>query len=290
MSASLTDTHARSPTGIGRLVWWFLGFCAIVVLVALLLPAIQGPRKWRPSQAWKNLRQIRLAIENYCYANGSLPYDPKGPEYALYVLCTDLPASCFDSYPHKKPDAEARWDHAEKRLVGSDFEYINLPDIDRWSGQMIVLAEKPHESYRSIMLLRCDGYETQCEAPSGSSREVLGNWDSSDNFLFKDYELFRKWESVPLPRTDHGYTTATSEAAEGSIWNSRVVHRSFGRINVYYEYQQGEIVRRIFDSPEGKITDVVTTDELGRIVAFTRNPGDWESFWPVDREQESTVR
>jgi hypothetical protein len=151
---------------------------------------------------------------------------------------------------------------------------------------MIILAEKPNESYQSVSLLRCDGITTHCKAPSDSSRELLGNWDSSDDFLVKGDDLFREWEFVPLPQTADGYSTATSQAAEGSIWNTRTVHRAFGRINVYYEYHGGELVQRKFNSPEGTITDTVTTDELGRIVAFTRAPKDWETFWPVKPDRE----
>ena len=118
------------------------------------------------------------------------------------------------------------------------------------------------------------------------SSDILGNWDASDDFLVKGDEVFRDWESVPLPQTGGGYSTATSQAAEGSIWNTRTVHRAYGQINVHYEYKRGELVRRTFDSPEGQITDMVTTDELGRIVAFTREPKEWKTFWPVKSERE----
>jgi len=283
MPAMHSGTDARSPA---RVLPWLLGLCASAAVVFLLISAVQGPGKWRPTQAWKNLRQIRLALENYSYTHGSLPYDPKGPEYALYVLADDLPASCFDSYPHNKPESEAKWDHDQKRLIDSDFEYLNLPDIDRRSGQKIILAEKPNKSSQSISLLRCDGLTTQCKVPSDSSRDLLGNWDSRDDFLVKGDDLFLEWESVPLPQSEGGYSTATSQAAQGSIWNTRTVHRAFGRVNVYYEYRRGELVRRTFDSPEGKITDTVTTDELGRIVAFTREPKDWQAFWPVKPGRE----
>lgn len=81
-------------------------------------------------------------------------------------------------------------------------------------------------------LLICDGNTTSCERPATSSRELLENWQSSDDFLILGYELFQEWESVPLPETAGGHSRSMSQAAEGSIWNTRTVQRSYGRINV----------------------------------------------------------
>jgi hypothetical protein len=76
-------------------------------------------------------------------------------------------------------------------------------------------------------------------------------------------------------------------AAAGSIWGIRTVRRTYGNINVYYEYEGGELIRRIYDSPAGKIIDSVTTDDVGRIIAFRREPDNWQSFWPI---KEATKR
>jgi hypothetical protein len=254
--------------------------CVIAAIAAaLILPTKQTVRDWRPHQSWKNLRQISIALATYSDRYGSLPYDPKGPEYALYPLAEDLPASCFDSYPHDDPTPQAQWDHANKRLINSDFEYANVPDVDYWS-RMIVVVEAPSPSHQSVSLLRADGAITHCVTPAGSSRDLLGSWDSLDNFLVKGDELFREWEAVPLPR-EGGVSHSRSNVAGGQI-----LQTSYGQITISYQYEQRNLAIRRFVSPEGTITDTVTTDELGRIVAFDREPQDWKSFWPIRREAE----
>jgi hypothetical protein len=233
------------------------------------------------------LKQIGRALQDYWYSGRALPYDPKGPEYALYQLSKDLPASCFDAFPDDNPRPEARWDDAEKRLVNSDFEYINRPNVDRSFGPLIVLVEKPQPGYRAVMLLRGDGRITHCKKPRGSARELFDTWDSSDDFLVKGQRLFESWESVPLPAKEE-YSLATSDAAAGSIWGTRTIRRNYGSIKVYFDYEGGELIRRTFDSPAGKIIDSVTTDEMGRIIAFNREPDNWQSFWPIkDATKES---
>lgn len=264
------DSRRRSTSSV---FVWLLGLFVLAVVVLLLLPAVQMAGKWRPTQAWINLDTVGLALDNYRYAHGTLPYDARGPEYALYALADCLPATCFDGFPRDNPKAEAWWDHDQKRLVNSDFEYLNREGLDGSSRQMIMLAEKPHKPYTHVYLVLSGGIVTYGKSPSDSSRVFLGNWETSDNFLIIGVDLFRKWEAVPLPRSGGGSTTSK---------NSRRIQSKIGDVTINYEYRRGELVRRIFHSPEGTIIDTVTTDELGRIIEFTREPKDWESFWPMN--------
>lgn len=271
----------------GRLMRTFrlaVGFLVIAAIIAVIGPSFQSARSWRPSQSWKNLRQIGIALHNYNGKYGTLPYDPKGSEYALYLLSNDLSASCFDSHPHDKPKTEARWDHEQKRLNGSDFEYLNQPIDVTQSWRLIILAEVPSQSYQSIQLLLGDGRITYCKRPSGSSRDLLAGWETSDDFIVKDQKLYVEWEEVPLPRGVSERSESTSEAANGSIWGGRTIHRSIGSIDIDYSYRRGELVNRSFRSAEGKILDSVVTDELGRIVSFSRTPTEWKKFWPIKGE------
>lgn len=283
----LEDVRSSNETPPGRKAGsaWYLaaGVLALVLVVAMLLPAVQQVGSRPLPQLHRNMRQIVIALATYEAKYGAFPYDPRGAEYALYKLSGDLPAAAFDGYPRKQPRAEARWDHAQGRLEQSDIEYLNPPRLQGSPSHWVLLAEKPQEGYDSVILVTGEGSRTACRAPERTSNDLLGNRETSDHFLIKDQVLYREWESVPLPpgrMTSRG----NSQVAEGSIWNTRDVQHDYGSVQVEFEYQNGELVKRTFRSAAGTITDQVATDALGRIVAFEREPKNWEDFWPVPKE------
>ncbi len=53
-----------------------------------------------------------------------------------------------------------------------------------------------------------------------------------------------------------------------------------------YSYHGDHLASRIWTAPTGTITESVTTDEIGRIVDFTREPADWRSFWQWQRNRD----
>ena len=283
----LEDVKSPNETPTGRNVSsaWYVatGFLVLVLLVAMLLPAVQQVGSRPIPQVYRNMRQIVIALATYEAKHGAFPHDPRGAEYALYRLSAELPASVFDGYPRRQPRAEARWDHTQGRLEQSDFEYLNPPRLQGSPSHWVLLAEKPQEEYDSVILMTGDSGRPSCRTPEKTSKDLLGNWETSDQFLIKDEVLYREWESVPLPQgrmSSHG----NSWVADGSIWNTRDTQHDYGRVQIDFEYKNGELVKRTFRSPEGTITDQVTTDALGRIVAFEREPANWKDFWPVREE------
>ena len=267
-----------------RYSWWIAGVCVFLTVVGVTLRDLKWSHKTQVPQSWRNLGAVGTALNRYRLSNGFLPYDARGPDYALYLLSDYVSAPCFNTLPHHRVNTRARWDHVNKRLIGSDLEYLNMQFIGREDASLIVLSEVPQDSERWIWAVTCDGRAVSCRRRKVATGSLVGNFVSQDEFIFKERGVLLEWEAVPLPLTDQGGVTVESDASEGATRRLRRASHDFGRIVVEYDYEGGELVRRTFQSPNGTIVDTITTDELGRIVAFTRDPSEWERFWPLNHQ------
>ena len=264
-----------------------------IVSLAVIIPAFQTTGRRPFSQAWRNIHQIALSLENYHSKHGAYPYDSRGPDYALYLLYIDaqangwtLDAKFFDSYPHEQPSPDARWDHAAHRIVDSDFDYWNNPELDDAHLQgcisgcpAIVAIERPAPRSKVLLLATIDARIRSCQMPAGDYRKLFGTLWTSDCFLIANRELFDEWEEVGFPRGTQ----------ETSVWSGpRVDHRIVGNMIATYAYRGENLIGRNWTLPTGiMISESVTTDEIGRITGFTRQPTDWRTFWPgADRNHE----
>ena len=236
-----------------------------------------------PTKRLLNLRQVRQALWEYRSDHESLPYDPRGPDFALYLLAPYISEASFDSYPYDDPQPDAKWDHAQKRLPNSDFHYLNPPDTEACIGSTVICVEDPNELPENALFLLLDGDIPFYRPPDDSMRELLGSVIRSDHFFIKTYDVLKEWESVPLPAGEEE-TETSSTPALGAFGNSRTILRRNGSIQIRYAYHDGKLIHRRFIAPEGEITDTVETDSNGRIVSFKREPPDWKSFWPVSVE------
>jgi hypothetical protein len=93
-----------------------------------------------------HLWTIRRALTQYEYDHGCYPYHPDAQEKALYLLKPYVKdVSVFDSdFAERDINGRARWDDRNKTVVGSDYDYINWPELYRrveWA-YLVVLAEK----------------------------------------------------------------------------------------------------------------------------------------------------
>ena len=280
MSDPETGSGVLSSKGCALLVGLFL----IAMLMIAATPPIWDRVESRgPSKRWRNLRQISVALGQYHWEKKSLPYDPRGPDFALYLLAPYISAASFDSHPYDDPRPEAKWDHVQKRLLNSDFRYLNPPDTEACNDSTVICVEDPNELPENALFLQLDRDIQFCRPPDDSMRELLGSVISSDRFFIKTRDVLREWESIPLP-ADEEHERTSSAPALGALWNSRIILRRIGSIQIRYEYQNDKLTHRRFVAPEGKITDTVETDEIGQIVSFKREPPDWKSFWPVSVE------
>ncbi len=255
----------------------FVVFSLIAVLVLLAIPALQSTRKRGRSQAYTNLKQIGVAIQNYKAAHGSFPSSADNGAAALYALKENVPATVFDAEPYRRPSPDACWNQKTGRIDNSDFEYLTPPDPANPNWHQVVAVENTGKSDDSFMVLLADGRITFARAPLGRPRDFVDTYESWDNFLIDGQQLFDLWQSFP-PEQTGGTSAATSDAATGSIWNSRTTIRSWGDFVVEYEFKNGGLATRTTRSPFGTVVDHVTVDAYDRIVAIERQPENWRDM------------
>lgn len=233
------------------------------VIAALLLqfwPWPQRTRNWSPTPGYQNLKHVALALQNYCSIHGTFPYHLDGPDHALYLVSDVLPASCFDLVPDGNPAAEAYWDHTEKRLVNGDVDYLNAASI-RCGTNVVIAAEKwnPQDSW---IRFACSDARIDSRPITETESTVVGSWWSTNGGLFRDRKLWEQWEQVQLPPPSS---------------------RNDDTVKVVQYYKGDHLQKRVWSSPHGQITETVETDDTGLVIGFTREPEDWESFWPWKR-------
>lgn len=262
------NQHSRGSSSL----WSVLAILTVVAcLVYLMIPKVQPTRKRPIPQAWKNMREIALALHSYRAEHGRLPYDPRGSDHALYALADIIPASHFDTHPHRNPRPEAYWNHEQERLVASDVEYLN-PDISvDPSAALVVLIERKPER-RSVLLGLSSGFATHAECPDGDCWDLLGSWETWDGFLVADGQLYRDWNTLEPPRST-GDTMNYSGAKLRSVTASGV--------RIAYEYDGEHLRKRTWRFPRGIVSEILKTDRLGRIVSLRREPSDWETIAPA---------
>ncbi len=128
-----------------------------LVLVGILPPPWPRPPKagsFPPPPESQRLRHIYQAMMMYMAQEtnwGALPYSAEGEESALYLLkpyLSDQDASLFDA-PNADKDVggPAHWDDTNRKVLGSDYEYANLPvtmlEDETPPEDVVILAERP---------------------------------------------------------------------------------------------------------------------------------------------------
>jgi hypothetical protein len=158
MVSSPDQTRCPDSDRLGALAKFLLAVGVIWLLIALLLPASHKARSGvGPVPGVRNLRQIGIALHTYLDEHKTFPSHPGGSESALYLLEPYLSASAFDGFPFGNPSADARWDHAARRIAHSDFVYANRKFDVSTPGSTIVVVEEPANSRDGRYVLHLDG-------------------------------------------------------------------------------------------------------------------------------------
>jgi len=200
--------------------WRIIGLCAAGALAAgvacvlslLVLEEIGQARRDREPWPleWKLNNDIMFmagALELCSIDEGGvLPWDPRGPGYALYPLARDFFFD-FDRSPELNLRHVRPWvvDHTHERITNSRFDYINepIPFPSKGTDPVIVLAEKMGVPPCTLRYVDSRGAARIVTIPEGWTRRSL----------------------VGLRRSDlEGLEVRTISRAPAPVWNSGDIH------------------------------------------------------------------
>lgn len=152
---------------------WLVRCCYVVTLALLACDGSSWPSSTRSvseregSNRKQLIRLFRDALRDYDIEHGTLPYDARGDEYALFNVRNYI-------HPAEIPEIDGRerpcFDEHKGVLVHNPFEYINAPEatIDTMSPpDTIILAESPNNVATEGRWLCCAHGLLTCEVIKG---------------------------------------------------------------------------------------------------------------------------
>jgi hypothetical protein len=216
--------------------------------------------------ATKKCRRIVMAIEKYHDAHGHIPYDERGPEYALYALHDLIDADQFQLRESSNAE-QPRWDHESKRLIGGDVVYINQPLTTSKDWGAIIFMRKPtsDETWTDVGRLGFRGWTAKFAATP--DRRILGSFETVDEIYVVGRTLFEDLASTHV-MSGQSWTT-TSDSDHG------LIEASAGDRKLRYHYLDGRIGECEIETPRGIIKEEFRTDSLGQVIGVTRSPPNW---------------
>lgn len=112
---------------------------AVLLYVAVAWPVHSGPVNRAPAPEWQLLAGVYGGCLQYQRDWGVFPSDQRGEAEALYKLrgryWGEFLVDPSQLGPEVDPRSDARFDDAQQRLVGFDWEYLNQPS----AGPSVVL-------------------------------------------------------------------------------------------------------------------------------------------------------
>jgi hypothetical protein len=133
---------------------WLFRFVFIGVILLIATPLIMIPgcallkELRRLSQAQK-LKAIGLAMSNYSRAYNCFPVHPAGGSAALYQLKSigyDEPFLFDIPLRGSYDEVRAQWDEVNRRLVGGNISYANLPRTKNYADRIQVVTSRFFDS------------------------------------------------------------------------------------------------------------------------------------------------
>ena len=215
-------------------------------------------------QSRSHLLRLAVALGNYQFTHGRLPYDERGSEAALYLLRDTVDVSTFDGAPRKRNPA--KWDEDSKVLVNGDFAYLNVP-VTSQSNHRVVACTMPIGKSRLVFYTSVEGFVRWIELPSDGVQQLLGSWITVEGELVADAQTFTEWcKTHPFFSGQYSIT--------GDNY-AKVLETSAG-VTIRCRYKNGRLFHCTIVTPMGEIKESVKTDNLGRIVDVVREPEDWQ--------------
>jgi hypothetical protein len=214
----------------------------------------------------KKCRHIVNALTQYFETHGRIPFDERGPEYALYKLHDLIDADQFqlrETATTERP----RWDAGSKRLVGGDVLYLNQPlTKSEGLGAIMFMGTPTDKEKWAYVGSLGDGPWTAAFAASPDGR-ILGSFRTVDGLYVVGSDLF---EGLAAAHVVSGHSWSTTSDSEHGLTSAAVGDRA-----LHYQFVDGRIVRCEIKTPRGTIEEEFRTDPLGQIVGVTRSPPNW---------------
>ncbi len=264
---------------------------AIVGAVLLLIVAVSLAQYYLTRPAGRreigytsqyHMDRILKALHAYRATYGTFPFHERGPDYALYGLRDLIDASVFDGRPRKDAGDRAAWDARLKRLVHSDFEYLNERDfVPSVESQRVVMMTKPFHVPGWVVLGMADGRSVWHKLRKPPASAVLGNWLTEDEFLIADRQVFEDWNKT------HHFSRSTPRQGQTGLekeyGDHELIRASDGKKTIEYEYSGHRLSGCRISNEQGTIVETIKTDDFGRITGIARSPDDWESISPSSK-------
>ena len=268
--ASRVDGHSRTS------MRWLILFVVIAVAGAVLMPAFQSPERRRLHPAIIKMREIEVALGNYAYEHGHLPYDERGPDFALYKLHELLDAKNFLLNEDTKAEPP-QWDHAAQRLQGGDVIYINRPLANFDSRQHILMTNpKPGEKWTWVGHVFGGPRIARFAMPP--DERILGSFVTFDDLQIVGEQLYKDLEVTHVV-AGHSWTTTSS--SDSGLMSSQVAGRE-----MCYRFESGKIVTCTIDVAAGTVVEEFETDSLGQIINVRRTPENWRQILGVESNDD----
>lgn len=243
----------------------------VAVLVSNFLPAFQSTRRRPLPPAVKKIREIERALAQYHYERGHLPFDERGPSFALYKLHTIVAADVFLLNEDAKV-APPKWDRVSQQLQGGDVIYINQPLSNVEQSPRVFMA-KPRPGEKWTWTGHCFWGPRSAQFAVPPDERILGSFSTVDNFDVVGHELFEDL-AITHVVAGHSWTTTSHNDTGLEYLVSAQVAGRFMR----YKFDKGRLVRCVIDVPAGEIMEEFETDELGQITAVRRTPENWRQL------------
>lgn len=214
----------------------------------------------------KKSRQILAAISHYEETEGRIPYDERGPEYALYRLHDLIDADQFQ-LTQSETTKPPRWDHNSQRLVGGDVLYINRPlrRSDNFGAIIFMGTAKAGERWAYVGHLGFGPWMAAFAATPDN--RILGSFRTVDDLYVVGSSTF---EDVAITHVASGHSWSTTSGSDRGLISANVGDRE-----LQYDFVDGCIRHCRIRTPRGTIDEEFRTDPLGQILEITRAPLNW---------------
>jgi hypothetical protein len=235
------------------------------IAICLIFPFGCEQRRGLPIGVKKS-RQIMIALMEYHETNGHIPFDERGPEYALYKLHDLIDADQFrlrDGSPTERP----RWDHDGRRLIGGDVVYINQPLTESKDFGAIIFMGTPISTANWTYVGHLGFGPWTATFAAVPDRRILGSFLTVDDLYIVGSALF---DDLATTHVVPGQSWSTTSDSDHGLISSTVGDRV-----MRYHFVDHCIHRCEIETPRGTIVETFRTDPLGQIIGMTRSPPDW---------------